>query len=685
MSVLDKDALHAAFTKVRARQAMLRVKTISPFDTKVGNSIFQAAYLALSDHRQGRKKFRVVSAPTGSGKTSSALCVASALYSTDPTSSCAFVVDTIRAAEDLYGEALSIFPEGADIAVWTTAHDDKADLDKIEREYGFRPRAAFSRDALATSRVIIVTHNKWLGEMSLMADTDNVSGAVRTYNGKPRSLIFVDEHPSLVTVHSLGPADVLKLRDVLGKTVADRDEEGEDKWDVAQLIQDLELVHANMEAAYQAGKGPRFIPIELIPDTVFFRFALLQHRQPFFRRVVAAGMDAETALSVVKFIIASNCGYSFMSQHNGTKGGIFIAYDWGFKPGPGYVLLDATADITGMIGLVPGMEEVSTPSVDYRNLSIFHLTAPTHIIGPRQKVSQLLKAAKTARPYADWIRATVIANTTPGEKVLVVTHKGLVDHAYIDNAADSKSPANWDGRLINVIYWGTGIGSNAWKDCTAEFLFGEFHKPRRSTVAEYLGIKMVPASSSELRGAQGQNLTGDYLSLSEGNLLRWTKQLASRGNVRNHSEDGVCGTMRLYTSMEFSRLTDNLPRMFPGAGKVQRIDTRRPNQMATKGKAGLIDLLLTSNAKSLSSTDIKTLTGCQITKYPDRFFTDKEVVAAMADRGWRWIRARGQGKQNAFIRLNAPPSLKNTREYGVLKLKLRMNDQVTSSAPVTPT
>ena len=155
-------------------------------------------------------------------------------------------------------------------------------------------------------------------------------------------------------------------------------------------------------------------------------------------------------------------------------------------------------------------------------------------------------------------------------------------------------------------HWGTGIGSNRWRNCSVVFLFGEFHLPRRAYVATGAGWTQTKAHEIDRQHIQGQVMGGPYLTVREGHLLRWTKQLACRGTVRNIDGDGHCGPMRLYTTMDFPRLLANLQRIFPGCPAPTRLTDHGPAQ--TKGEC-LLDLIADFGRDYLTSDQIEELTG----------------------------------------------------------------------------
>jgi len=121
-----------------------------------------------------------------------------------------------------------------------------------------------------------------------------------------------------------------------------------------------------------------------------------------------------------------------------------------------------------------------------------------------------------------------------------------------------------------VTYWGGyGIGVSTWRDADVVFLFHEFHRPRRVTIARTQGL--LAAKSTEGPLASMTNLNSRPLEvemLREGHLLRHTKQMALRGKGRNFDEQGVCGHQKVVCAGDvdqYRRIVDNIDRLFPGA------------------------------------------------------------------------------------------------------------------------
>jgi hypothetical protein len=290
--------------------------------------------------------------------------------------------------------------------------------------------------------------------------------------------------------------------------------------------------------------------------------------------------------------------------------------------------------------------------VSYENLAVIHIAPPPEIIGPRERVTEIVKNAKRARPYAEWMRKTVIMNTEPGEKVLVVTHKALLAHEYLPDSISLEEDAyDLEGRKVAFINWGYGIGSNRWKEAASVFLFGEFHIPKRGTVGTTLALIDQPAGTPRLDRMQSPNSQDEvFLSLQHGHLLRWEKQLAMRGNARNLTPDGACGKQKLFVTSEFKRFCQYRERLFPGATFI--VDGSVGDMASEKGGCGAVAaLLMTSEQNCITGLEIKELTGVSLNN-SKRILTNSLVRQAMDEGGWAYIAGRGRGNPSWFRRVS---------------------------------
>jgi len=308
---------------------------------------------------------------------------------------------------------------------------------------------------------VIATHNFYKG---LRSDKATV------YCGKPRQITFIDERVADVSIYDVDTGLIKVVRD----RIAERHSA------TLEHVHQLTQLHNHLEALWQSASGKSAfdeIPYGQQIDLVWFNSEQASN-------YIASSDDQ--VRNVFGFGRALANGFAFLARYDVQgKGARFVGYEMNMPVRPGMILLDATANIDGVSLLVTNRLHVRVPRVDFSNLTITHVEPE---LPKGYRVSEVISQAKTARPYAEWIKRTIIENTLPQEKVLAVVHLSLLDHDYLP--PDHRQFAHaFDlcERKVCFIHWGSGIGSNRWKDASAVFLFGEFHIPKRALVCTSLG------------------------------------------------------------------------------------------------------------------------------------------------------------------------------------------------------
>lgn len=627
-------AITAAFWAAVEKQADLRAKPMSPFSRSVAQSVLDAGMLAYSDRQTATARYQTVSAPTGSGKSSYAWALVAAITEAVPGSSAVFLCETIDQCEDTYRELLKVIPS-KDVAVWTSAHDKagaRFGWGEGERVYA----ATFYAADLQRRRVAVATHATFKGKSR--------GHLARTYAAPdgtvtPRTLIVVDERPREVSIFDVSQGDVLDARDAATQQLGNG----------SAAEHALDLLHPYLGAVWATERttGTNFRALVEPPDLSWFL-------SPEATGVFDAKAEGDKLRSVIGFAQSLANGYAFMARFQGkARGGRFVGYRLDLPVLPGTLLLDATSDIDGVSQIAPWRSPVRSPVISFDNLTVTHLAMPSDIVGPREKVTEIVKTMRRARPYAEWIKRTVVENTSPGERALVVVHKALIENLdLLPGSASLADGSAYDlkGRKVAVINWGAGIGSNRWKDATSVFLFGEFHVPKRATVGTVLGLLEQPAfGSAQLRKVQSPK-TRDrvFMSLHEGHLLRWEKQLAMRGNARNLTDDGVCGEQRLFVTAEFGRFVRWRDRLFPGAAFV----TSAPVQAAAVSKGGadaIAAFLLAHDGDEVTGPEIAAATKTRAANLA-RALVCPVVTHALSAGGWKVCPGGGRGNPTRLVR-----------------------------------
>ncbi len=396
--------LQSAFWAKIDCQCAARGKPITTFGREVAESVLQAGLLALDDWRRSVPRYNVIAAPTGSGKSSYAWALAAALVGADPSSSVVFLCETINQCEDTFAELRRLAPPES-VVVWTSAHDAKRDPRDIVRDHGFLPARRFDIAALSTGRIAVVTHAFFKGVRGHLA---------RTYAGRERTLTIIDERPNEVQLYDIELADTVSAREWATKSFGNDSKEEpafREVWTALEQAWETERQGRSSYRGLRTGVADWFFTSAA--DDVLRQDGTPQARVTGFARSLAQG-------------------FAFMSRYESSqRGGRFVGYSMDMPIVPGTLLLDATSDIDGVSQIVSWRRDVRSPKASFENLSIVHVAPPKEVLGQRERVSHVISSAKRARPYADWILQTVISHTDQGEKVLVVTHKTILDHDYL--------------------------------------------------------------------------------------------------------------------------------------------------------------------------------------------------------------------------------------------------------------
>jgi hypothetical protein len=404
---------------------------------------------------------------------------------------------------------------------------------------------------LAEYPVAVVTHATFTGPESRKA---------RRWKHGARRLAVVDERIKEVTVYDVSPQAVRRVWEAVNKDGDEAARRAVDALDlfVTRRIHDRKaLDHLSDQQALEMAE-------------------CLQ----WFKTVEAARWVADRKDDAAVFGFAQSLAdnYAFIAGEGGETH--LIGYENNIVIDPGTVQLDATADIDGVTQLsLPGRVLQPVPRVTYEGLRTVLVKPPTHA-----PLSSYLRKHDNAVKYRDWVIETITENTEPGQKVLVVCRLDLTERRgrYLPNwdrdapewSKLQRDPAgfywNLEGRQIAVTYWGgDNVGSNAWQDAEAVFLFDADYKPRRTVVADTQG--MLKAKPLDPRGPlaaitsvrRKHPLVENYWV---GGLLRAHKQLALRGNARRFDEYGRCGPQLLVCGLgDHYWLLENWQEAFPGA------------------------------------------------------------------------------------------------------------------------
>ena len=567
-----------------------------------------------------------VSAPAGAGKTSFAYALIAAVHRYAETTSDApygvvFVVDQIEKADKVYCDLSALMP--GKVAIWTRDHDTHCK--KPERVEN--PAARFVAEELRHYPIIVVTHKFYLGTRG-----HHACNVVRQGVLGQRALTIVDERPDEAPSLDLMLSEAEAVREALIPQYPDT------KDHVDALLRFMEQYsYAPANKLYRPG-------VELDPNEV--NEELGWFRSGAAERLSKSASRIPSVDKVFAFAKALVVGRACVA----TSGALthFFGYEEQrvIDRSAGTILLDATADIDGISSIVPWRVETETPKARYDNLEIIHV--PQHT---KKRLSEYLKTASNQRAYVDWMVATIRQHMKPGETGLVICKKCLFDAERIPqwNEGDPRfqQPKSYteeyawdiDGRKLCATHWGTGIGSNAWRDADVVFLFDEFFVPRRIAVATTQGYRGHKVNEGDLGSMRTLNSKARGVdSIADGHALRWTKQLALRGRARVYDQNGVCGNQRLVVGSDLKRFMTSAPTLFPGA-QIRTVE-------------GCLDgaTWITRTLELLSKTQDRVLPTKVLSRHigkpwraVSRNVLTEEFMSNLTALGWRYVPLKGRG------------------------------------------
>lgn len=550
-------------------------KVGNPFYASMADAILTATEKALDP---SITNMHILAAQTGSGKSTYMEAMAAALLDNDL--SCAIVAKTINQSHAIYNNVAKLVgqPLGKDylshikkvlagtetsiekVAIYTSVH--KVQSKAVDGNYNFTdtPFEKFSKSDKIRYPVVISTHTALLTELE-----ENLDTGVQKHHGDMRNVIFLDESPEFNVGGMITKGNIESLKDELTHKKYKKEYNALTKFqkrfqklintnsaNKAQYISDVNLFKPKLDSLFlKKGYASYF-------DEEPGKLPLLD----FFDR---KGKKQEFT-QFLQFLKAAKINNDFLSKN---KGAISYALNV-FSNNPAFILLDATASIEEFqkLNMLSPSSIVPSPKVNYANLTIKHLTPPQKFTGSNTSN----KSSSYIKSYKKFILTSTVKNSNKGDHILLVIKKRIADSIYTEKRIDPYHPLQLKGRIIHIIYWGSFIGENKWGKINKIFLFSGFIKPKEI----YIGLDSAyksDFSDDVLINQSGSKLQGDVLKLKENDSLRWFKQLAARGNIRNVNQKGEAGEMELYTDTDISWLIRNQERAFPKSPKIQFLAT----------------------------------------------------------------------------------------------------------------
>jgi hypothetical protein len=630
---MDYRFLSDRFYQMREQQIQQHRRTITSTDLKVSKIMLDASLVAMQNVQSGIRKTRVQAVPlgTGLGKSSSAYALIAAFYKADPNFTAAYVVPSIKMGIEAQESIEELLGEGS-TTLWTSLHKHKGvDTDRAFERLGFVPTRLVDKLHLMMERIVIVTHE----ELKRALKSGGNEGTLK-YMCKPRSIVFIDEHPDLLREVRTTPAAVQALHDQLIK------HDPKHAW-LPVLTAAVSVMSSTADA-----DGQSYAPVALIPAEAAFKLEyspvlpLWDMTDPEASDEVRR-VQQDKLEQVVDFISAAAQGRAFYSRIDCQ----FTAYSLNLGTDyPGFVLLDATSAIAGLVTLNTDVRIVEVVNVDYERLQVRAMEMPSSF----RNFKEVMKSAPKGREYGKYIRESVLANTEAGDDVLVVVHKDVLSLELIGEPSEEpEQPRDWEGRKVSTQNWGAGVGSNKFRDKTHVFMFGDFYLPRTATIAQTHGWSGKALTAEGLKAAEGHRCFGDtyapgglYRQVHDGHALRWLKQLAMRGTARSVDGDGKCKAMKLFLTMELRMLVPSMPALFPNA--PMPCFAELPAYLATgpqQGRQALVQLAMQSKRAFISAEDITARTSIAPSKLSREYAALQETLLPL---GWSLKSAADIGK-----------------------------------------
>jgi hypothetical protein len=656
LNPVDRQALRARYDAAVAEINPARSgRLTTPFYAKTGDAMFTAGCAALDDHYTGTKRMHTLSAPAGAGKTSFAYTLIAAVTreaEENPAApyGCVFVVDQIERADTAYSQLSEIIP--GQVAIWTSEHDVGAKEWPKLAALGRTPAARFHQAALPHSPVAIVTHNQFMGNNSHHAL--NVSrGGYLNPGGRRRALTIIDEQPQAVSVLDIQLSQAEAVREKLRKQYPHATEPMNN---LLRFMEKYPYVQSNK--LFRPG-------MEIDKDEIREQLAWFGTTDAeYVLKSLNANAEDVPATAVFQFAHLLSLGFGLTACENNSVH--FCAWKNRLvgKLEPGTVLLDATADIAGVSKVIPWMTPVAAPQASYRNLEIVHVNSSVK----NKNLTRLLSSAPGLRAYQQWMLQTIRDNTEAGQKCLVVCKTELIDHQYIPNWPPNDerfknfksftTDFGWelDGRLLSVIHWGSGVGSNAWEHADVVILCDEWHLPRRVTVANTQGYREHQAHEGDLGAMTTLRSSAPHVDvIANGHLLRNFKQMALRGNARHYDANGACGEQKLVIACDLERLLANVDEMFPGA----TVSFSTPEgKLAEKALSYLNALPATASVVTTAKLG-EALDRRRWGEISKALMTPK-FLRSLKAIGWRYVSVKGRGGSR-FERCEASVTLSSSQ------------------------
>jgi hypothetical protein len=526
---LNKDRLRTAYneavTKISAeRNGLLN----GPLYKQMQELVFETAFSALIDTVApfAQPRMHVLSALPGTGKSTFSNAWAAAIVACG--GSVLFVVEQMETADQRYRDLNKLLP--GKVAVWSTDHG-KGNHSPAKVK---NPAAQFHKNELKNYPVAVCTHEGYKRDEALL---------FRNWKHGRRTFIIVDEMVKEVTQYTVdieAAARAVKL--------ANSDENAP-----PEAIAALDKLHGFLVVRTQERT-----PIDTLGDEAVRE--LVDTIAWFTTAEAERYAEGSEGLSAVfGFARCLSRGWAFIT----TDGGVttLTGYDNNLPVEHGTLQLDGTAKLGGyeQLGL-PDRVILPGPEVSFGQMRTVIEKPPT-----RMALAKYLTKADNYVTYRNWMIEVIKRHAQPGQKVLVVCKKTLVDMKQFpawDHNSQNWRHVNYQtafgydldsgvsgapGIAVSVQWWGgPSTGHNAWQEADAVFLFDANWTPRHKVLADMQGLYRVPANTAGAPVAEMGSLRKQSDRFRDYKLrcmMAAHVQAACRGNLRHWDHVAVFTTL----------------------------------------------------------------------------------------------------------------------------------------------
>jgi hypothetical protein len=680
----DRDQLRRAFD-----QAVLDIdgyrnkeQLTTPWYKGIGDTLFDTCYSALVESLgyqadnppKRRPRLYTVSAPAGSGKTSFSIAFAIALVRVAPHIGCLLANDRIKKADELFRDLHQLIPQ--QVRCWTVNHDKDRLHDETKEDPFIPVELRASKSELRHYPVIVISHACLTGK-----DSHLVQQWTHGDQWRPRGLCIIDEKIEELNVSDITLANASDVRDYIKSQAANpRAKVAKESFEQAQQHEREEERQKNAELAIEAlfrfmaheafkadGRNlhtPLSDPrawTQTEADTQWFnsdeaqaylRTHSFRHRSP-----------VSTLHAVFAFGRAVASGYALVANTPSTH---YVGYTSAHRLPPGSVMLDASSDIDGLNMICPWREAIPCPKATYRDLTVVSVPQITS-----KRIDHVISYADTKRQYLTWLKDVIRKHVEPGQLALVVVKKALLDlediprttiprpehlsHTFAtpeqrrQEIIDKTYTWDFEGRKIATSHWGTGIGSNHWKDAQVVLLFDDYYQPRHVTIATAQGLLDLGSTRGPLKRMKALHSKDEQVdTLWHGHLLRWLKQLALRGRARDYDGHGRCSPQKVVCAVDRDLLLAHVETMFPGCRLIVEGATlakrgRNAGKAQSHGDRLLAVLTQTDPmVAKVTTKDLEKAMGISWRNAGKALLNQERVKAAWEGRGWVYVPGAGR-------------------------------------------